>query len=509
MPSPTKTPTGLAIGQSEGDKAGPDYRQMCKYGLNCYQKNPMHHQKFKHPKKSPEKTTKTSSEEDCEGCEPAAGTSVGASNEEFPEDDDVLLAATTEEKSEEAKNSDGVQTTSEPPAKRARTSDEHKEDGAKEAEKEATPEDVKQKTPEKVKRTDGKSLSISELKGLTDKERIFKVYGMEMPPDFYEFWKFVESVNGQNPLEALVPTCGLRLVGPFQVLAKDPAIFNEDNGDTVLQNDLACHHRYFYDPPEVQTVIVSTDPTSTFHLGYFRDGPKQRPAFISASGGLAKEEKITDGFSSRARIQQLGDNLFGALFNLIKKIMLDADPFKQTAIAKLKESLHVCATIKNQENDFSLEVKTSQMKARDKTKVTQTFHGAGLIVPYDKETQLGYREIPESTQSLKRILRNVVQAETEDKANSALDVLQELITNVQFANDEGDPGMGLELGINAFLMAPSEEQSKGGKGRLDSSIKHLMSVAYDLLNRDLYGRILIAHLDRRSAADAKDKFVME
>ena len=55
---------------------------------------------------------------------------------------------------------------------------------------------------------------------------------MEMPPDFYEFWKFVESVNRQNPLEALVPTCGLRLVGPFQVLAKDPAIFNEDNGDT-------------------------------------------------------------------------------------------------------------------------------------------------------------------------------------------------------------------------------------------------------------------------------------
>ena len=44
----------------------------------------------------------------------------------------------------------------------------------------------------------------------------------------------------------------------------------------------------------------------------------------------------------------VGDNLFGAMFNLIKKIMLDADPFKQTAIAKLKESLHVTATVKNQ-----------------------------------------------------------------------------------------------------------------------------------------------------------------
>ena len=63
--------------------------------------------------------------------------------------------------------------------------------------------------------------------------------------------------------------------------------------------------------------------------------------------------------------------------------------------------------------------------------------------------------------------------------------------------------VGLEFWINFWNL------SAGGKGRLDSSIKHLMSVAYDLLNRDLYGRILIAHLDRRSAADAKDKFVME
>ena len=33
------------------------------------------------------------------------------------------------------------------------------------------------------------------------------------------------------------------------------------------------------------------------------------------------------------------------------------------------------------------------MKARDKTKVTQTFHGAGLIVPYDKETQVRQFEV--------------------------------------------------------------------------------------------------------------------
>ena len=34
--------------------------------------------------------------------------------------------------------------------------------------------------------------------------------------------------------------------------------------------------------------------------------------------------------------------------------------------------------------------------------------------------------------------------------------VQELVTNVQFANDEGDPGMGLELGLNAFAFGGKE-----------------------------------------------------
>ena len=48
------TPEGLSIGE---ETKGNDIRQLCKYGMNCYQKNPMHHQKFRHP--SPESSTKT------------------------------------------------------------------------------------------------------------------------------------------------------------------------------------------------------------------------------------------------------------------------------------------------------------------------------------------------------------------------------------------------------------------------------------------------------------------
>ena len=47
-----------------------------------------------------------------------------------------------------------------------------------------------------------------------------------------------------------------------------------------------------------------------------------------------------------------------------------------------------------------------------------------MVVPYDKETQVGYREIPETTASLKKIFKNVVEAEGEEAKNKAMDVLQ-------------------------------------------------------------------------------------
>ena len=43
------TPEGLSFGREGTVK---DARQMCKYGENCYQRNPMHHQKFRHPSKN-------------------------------------------------------------------------------------------------------------------------------------------------------------------------------------------------------------------------------------------------------------------------------------------------------------------------------------------------------------------------------------------------------------------------------------------------------------------------
>jgi hypothetical protein len=53
------------------------------------------------------------------------------------------------------------------------------------------------------------------------------------------------------------------------------------------------------------------------------------------------------------------------------------------------------------------------MKARDRARQAATFHGAGMVVPFDKEKDVGYREIPETTASLKKIFKKVKSNEWE------------------------------------------------------------------------------------------------
>ena len=117
---------------------------------------------------------------------------------------------------------------------------------------------------------------------------------------------------------------------------------------TCSQNDLLCHWRYKYDVPELQTVLASADDKNTVHIGYFRDDPKDMPVFVTASGGNKKEETFTLGLSSHAKLTLIGENLFGAVFNYIQKLIQTAEPFKQTALHKIKEALHVHATMKTQ-----------------------------------------------------------------------------------------------------------------------------------------------------------------
>lgn len=55
-----------------------------------------------------------------------------------------------------------------------------------------------------------------------------------------------------------------------------------------------------------------------------------------------------------------------------------------------------------------------------------------------------------SVAGLKRICKAIVEAEDDQERTKAFAPLQEMITFVQFANDECDYGMGLELGMDLF-----------------------------------------------------------
>jgi hypothetical protein len=68
------------------------------------------------------------------------------------------------------------------------------------------------------------------------------------------------------------------------------------------------------------------------------------------------------------------------------------DPFKKMKVSKIQTALQSWAKDKS----FPLDVSTAAMKARNKKVVTNTFHNAGMVVPWNRESELGYRKLIET-----------------------------------------------------------------------------------------------------------------
>lgn len=66
-----------------------------------------------------------------------------------------------------------------------------------------------------------------------------------------------------------------------------------------------------------------------------------------------------------------------------------ANPFEKTRISQLHQKLRNFV----KENQIKLDKKTAGMQARERKVVARTLHKAGIVVPYDKKTELGYRNL--------------------------------------------------------------------------------------------------------------------
>ncbi|XP_062334633.1 histone PARylation factor 1 [Osmerus eperlanus] len=322
----------------------------------------------------------------------------------------------------------------------------------------------------KKARSENDARPLSEVRSEL-REEVEQHYKLRMPEDFYHFWDFCRCLRPDNPREALMDTLGLRLVGPFDILAE------AHRGSSKHQPNFNLHWRYYYDPPELQTILQGS-LDNQHHMGYYRDSPDSLPALVG-------ENEAKKGCT----ITQMGDNVFAAVYLFLSKKRKNRVWAKEGGAAL--DSLEAGLKEKMEALSFSMEQKTKAMKLRDKKVVTKTFHGAGIVVPVDKN-DVGYRELPETDAGLKRICKAIAEACDDEERMKSFAPLQEMITFVQFANDECDYGMGYELGIDLFCY---------GSHYLYKVIRQLLPLAYSLLGRTLFGDILETHLSCRSRDD--------
>lgn len=441
-----------------------DCRAPCKYGSKCYQKNPQHHLKFKHPPKLV--VTEKKAE--------AAGTKKRKIEEDVHEVEECCP-------SKQAKHTNDSDS---PPASQSRSPSPHISPVASPdtTSSKATASAVTSLKKSPVKNdaspvTNAEYFTEDEVELPEDptnlKDSLKQKFLVDMPKDFYKFWEFCEELKPSDPLCAL-SLCGLRLVGAYDVVANKSLT-------PRTQSRYVCHWRYYYDPPELQTVLAGDK--GGFHIGYFRDDPSEEPVFLAS---------MTEG-KSPGTVTPVADNIFDAARMYCLQEAKSGSPFRQLPAQKLAKQLEEAAV----KFGFKVDTKADAVKRRRSSVVCRSFHSAGIVVPYDKKTEVGYREVPETDASLRRMLQKVADAKSEEARKVVFTDVQELVTNAQWATDEGDFGMSLELGMALFIH---------GCPHLQKTAQHLMTVAYSLLQRDEFATILKAHLKNRRKGDKLSAF---
>ncbi|GAB0088912.1 Histone PARylation factor 1-like [Sergentomyia squamirostris] len=421
-------------------------KEDCKYGADCYQKNPAHKAKYKHPGDE-EKLTQSEKRDRSPDDEP-----VGVSKKtKDSSTSNPIEEATSENVTEQPTTSKQSVPSEEQPG----PSQEKPED-----EEEEVPPAFIDPWEDRIRFS-----QAQEYKQLLSDPKLFFKYKfcVEMPEDFFSFWEFCKSLtkDGGKP-ECAFENVGLRLVGPFDFMAGK---FH----DAKLQEpgEYFRHWRFYYDPPEFQTVFVKKN--TGIHYGYWRDTPFAEQCFLARNDA-----------SKGCQFSIIDTNIFNAVSYFLDK---DADvtPFNRAKVSALKKSLQNWVVDQNLEVTNSAEL----IKKRQRNLVCRTFHTAGLIVPVDPKTAVGYRPLMETDADLKTILSKLDEG---NNLSSLMEKLQPVLTAATIAVDEGDYGTAIELAL-AFY--------GHGHPELHNFIRQLTIVGYTQASHPQFLAILKAQLDNR------------
>lgn len=438
-----------------------DKRIPCRYGSKCYQKNPPHHEKYKHP---PVKDV-------------ANGTK--RMGKRIRKKDIKEISNDSPEKKKQKESNDATNKNSHSPL--SVINDNANENNCNHYE---VGEESTSSTCTEYVNTSNNQINIRSLlkEGQinietdeilqTDAQKIIShLFLVEMPEDFFQFYEFCKSISDSDSFNAL-KNVHLQLVGPYDMFREKFLNSTVEDKEALLR-----HWRYYYDPPEFQTVIKDNGKDG-LHYGYWRDDASKKPVFIG-------KNKV----NVNCLIEPVAKNIFGAIDAHIGEKLKLATPFNKLQLAQLHQKLRSFA----KERKITLEKKTTSMQAREMQVVARTFHKAGIVVPYNKKTQLGYRDLAVSDSELQKLLKQIEHPSVPEARKTPMSKLEEVIRLAIIAADECDFGTVLELGHDLFSSGVSYVQPKA---------LNLLTLAYNLLQKPQFLEIAQAHLKcRRKSLD--------
>lgn len=190
-----------------------DPRTVCKYTSKCYQKNPEHHKRFKHPPQKIGKAINLTRGRLSPYTRPSPGRSPARQEKHEPP------SSSSEETA-------------------AKTNDVASDNKPEQSDEQETEDQAVIELPEKITFYD-KS---------TDNNLLKELFLVEMPEDFFKFFECISECG--KSFEDTLSSVNLMAIGPFELLmGKLPKL---DNKELYL-----VHWRFFYDPPEFQVTKYS------------------------------------------------------------------------------------------------------------------------------------------------------------------------------------------------------------------------------------------------------------
>jgi len=314
--------------------------------------------------------------------------------------------------------------------------------------------------------------------------------------DAFDLCALLNATGAPSTLAGLLSAAGVTLLAPLRLLCGEV-------GGAALG---PISDRSTYDPPEFQPLLRLAEGgggggggagggggggCEVMTLGYWRDDPSQPTPTLSLGRPYPSRQGPGATF---APLEET--HLIDALLVQLRRASA-APTLRATHAKRAAEALEARAragglTLRGDGADGGGGgggASAAAAAARKKCTVAPTTHKMGVVVPYDKATELGYRKLSLIGAELRTHLTKLEKA--DGPTHTALQAtLDDVLNWAAIANDECDFGASLQLGLDIFNHSTVY-------ARLAA---RTLGTAYTLLEREDYAEIARLHSQVRRAA---------